>query len=159
MGMRRLAGRFAAGAFGAIVASGIAVQALADEFLGQPTPGALGLQTGASPLRHDATFFHDVILLPMCIGISLLVLILLLICVFRFNKKTNPTPARWSHNTSIEIIWTVLPVLILMGIAIFSFRLLFAYHDMPKPDVTVKATGYQWYWGYEYPDQEIGEFT
>ena len=159
MGMRRLAGRFAAGAFGAMVASGIAVQAHADELLGQPTAGAIGLQRGASPLRHDATAFHDHILLPMCIGISLLVLVLLLICVFRFNKKANPIPARWSHNTTIEIIWTVVPVLILMIIAIFSFRLLFAYHDLPKVDVTVKATGYQWYWGFEYPDQKIGEFT
>ncbi len=84
---------------------------------------------------------------------------LLVIVVVRFNKRANPTPAKWSHNTPIEVAWTLLPVLILVGISIFSFRLLFAYNDMPKPDVTIKATGYQWYWGYEYPDQEIGEFV
>ncbi len=78
--------------------------------------------------------------------------------IIRYNKRANPAPARWSHNTLIEIVWTVVPVLILMVIAIFSFRLLFAYHDMPKPDLTVKATGNQWYWAYEYPDQKIAEY-
>jgi cytochrome c oxidase subunit 2 len=93
------------------------------------------------------------------VGISLLVLALLLWCVVRFNAKANPTPARFTHNTTVEVLWTVGPVLILLTIAIFSFRLLFDYHDMPKPDVTVKATGYQWYWGYAYPDQKIDEYT
>jgi cytochrome c oxidase subunit 2 len=126
--------------------------------MGQPVPGAVGLQAGVTELRDDAQWFHDVILLPMCILISLLVLALLTWCIVRFNKKANPTPARFSHNTTIEIIWTVVPVLILMLIAVFSFRLLGKYHDMPKPDVTVKAVGYQWNWGYEYPDQGIGEY-
>jgi cytochrome c oxidase subunit 2 len=85
------------------------------------------------------------------------VLGLLLWCAVRFNKRSNPTPAKFSHNTPLEVVWTVGPVLILMFIAIFSFRLLFKYHDMPKPDLTIKATGYQWYWGYEYPDQGISE--
>jgi cytochrome c oxidase subunit 2 len=79
--------------------------------------------------------------------------------VFRYNRQANPVPARWSHNTVVEVTWTLVPVLILVFIAIFSFKLLFAYHDMPKPDLTVKATGYQWYWGYEYPDQKIPEFV
>jgi cytochrome c oxidase subunit 2 len=127
--------------------------------MGQPVPGGVGLQAGVTELRHDAEWFHSFILLPMCIIISLFVLALLLWCIVRYNKKANPTPARWSHNTMIEIIWTVGPVLILMVIAVFSFQLLFKYHDMPKPDVTVKATGYQWNWGYEYPDQGIGEFV
>jgi len=155
MGMRKVA----AGALGALSALGFAGMAFADELLGQPTPGAIGLQRGASPLRHDATFFHDVILLPIITVISLFVLALLLICVFRFNKRSNPTPARWSHNTPIEIVWTVVPVIILAFIAVFSFQLLNKYHDMPKPDVTVKATGYQWRWGYEYPDQQIAEYS
>ncbi|HEX3916733.1 MAG TPA: cytochrome c oxidase subunit II, partial [Caulobacteraceae bacterium] len=77
----------------------------------------------------------------------------------RYNKKSNPVPAKWSHNTMVEVIWTAGPVLILMFIAIFSFKLLFAYHDMPKADMTVKVTGYQWYWGYAYPDQKIEEIT
>jgi cytochrome c oxidase subunit 2 len=87
------------------------------------------------------------------------VLGLLLWCVVRYNKRRNPVPATWSHNTKIEIAWTLIPVLILVVIAVFSFRLLFEYHDMPKPYMTIKATGYQWYWGYEYPDQKISEFV
>lgn len=148
-----------AGAAATAMATVWALPALADEVLvGQPTPGAIGLQPGVTPLKHDAAFFHDVILLPIITVITLFVLALLVWVVVRYNKKANPTPAKWSHNTTIEVIWTVVPVLILMFIAIFSFRLLYAYHDMPKPYMTVKATGYQWYWGYEYPDNGISEF-
>ncbi|MCA6223802.1 MAG: cytochrome c oxidase subunit II [Phenylobacterium sp.] len=148
-----------AGAAAAAMATVWALPALADEVLvGQPTPGAIGLQPGVTPLKHDAAFFHDVILLPIITVITLFVLALLVWVMVRYNKKANPTPAKWSHNTTIEVIWTVVPVLILMFIAIFSFRLLYAYHDMPKPYMTVKATGYQWYWGYEYPDNGISEF-
>jgi cytochrome c oxidase subunit II len=143
----------------AVLAAGIGAQAHADELIGQPTPGAIGLQPAASSLKHQAAFFHNIILLPIITIISLFVLALLLICVFRFNARSNPTPAKWSHNTLVEILWTSLPVLILMVIAIFSFQLLYAYHDIPKPDVTVKVTGYQWYWSYEYPDQKIPEYT
>ncbi|MFN3668920.1 MAG: cytochrome c oxidase subunit II [Brevundimonas sp.] len=135
-----------------------ATPSLARPLVGQPTDGALGLQPSASPLKVEATFFHDVILMPVITGISLLVLGLLIWICVRYNKKSNPVPAKWSHNTLVEIIWTVLPVLILVGISLFSFRLLFAYHDMPTPDLTVKATGNQWNWAYEYPDQGIGEY-
>jgi cytochrome c oxidase subunit 2 len=134
------------------------VQAFAEDLMGQPTPGGIGLQPAASPLKHAAHDFHDWILLPLITLICVFVLALLLWCVIRYNKKSNPIPARWSHNTVIEVIWTVVPVLILMAISVVSFKLLFAYHDMPKPDLTVKATGYQWYWGYELPDQKVGEF-
>jgi cytochrome c oxidase subunit 2 len=130
----------------------------AQEMMGQPTPGGIGLQQAASPLKHQVHFFHDSILLPIITVISLFVLALLLWIVIRYNKKANPIPAKWSHNTTIEVIWTLVPVLILMVISIFSFRLLFDYHDMPKPDMTVKAVGYQWNWGYEYPDQKIPEY-
>ena len=133
--------------------------ASAAELVGQPTNGAIGMQPGVTPLRHDAIFFHDIILMPIITAIMLLVLGLLLWCIFRFNKKSNPIPAKWSHNTPIEIIWTLVPVLVLVVIAVFSFRLLFEYHDMPKPYMTIKATGYQWYWGYEYPDKKIPEFV
>jgi cytochrome c oxidase subunit 2 len=135
------------------------VQAMAQDLMGQPTPGGLGLQPAASQLKRDAIFFHDIILMPIITIITLFVLALLIYCVVKFNKKANPVPARWSHNTTIEVIWTAAPVLILMFIAIFSFKLLFEYHNMPKPYMTVKATGYQWYWGYEYPDQQISEIT
>lgn len=154
-GMRTWAAAAAAGATSAFWS----VQALAEDLMGQPTPKGIGLQPAASPLKHAAHDFHDLILLPIITIISVFVLALLIWVVIRYNKKSNPVPAKWSHNTLIEVIWTVVPVLILMFIAIFSFRLLFAYHDMPKPDLTVKATGYQWYWGYELPDQKVGEFV
>lgn len=134
-------------------------QALAEDLLGQPTPGAIDLQPAASVLKHDAIWFHNVILMPIITIITLFVLGLIIWIAIRYNKKANPIPAKFSHNTTIEIIWTVVPVIILMVIAIFSFRLLFAYNDMPKPYMTVKAIGYQWYWGYEYPDQKISEIT
>ena len=125
-----------------------------------PRPARSDLQRGVTALREEAIRFHNYILLPVITAISLFVLALLVIVVVRFNKRANPVPAKWSHNTPIEIVWTVVPVLILMVISIFSFRLLFAYHAMPgKPDYTIKATGYQWYWGYEYPDQKIPEIV
>lgn len=149
-----------AGAATAAMAAMWALPALAEELrVGQPTPGAIGLQPGVTPLKHDATFFHNVVLLPIITVITLFVLALLVWVMVRYNKKANPTPAKWSHNTTIEVVWTIVPVLILMFIAIFSFRLLYAYNDMPKPYMTVKATGYQWYWGYEYPDNGISEFV
>jgi cytochrome c oxidase subunit 2 len=154
-GMRALATGIATGVLTAFWSA----SASAAELVGQPTNGAIGMQPGVTPLRHDAIFFHDIILMPIITAIMLLVLGLLLWCIFRFNKKANPIPAKWSHNTPIEIIWTLVPVLILVVIAVFSFRLLFEYHDMPKPYMTIKATGYQWYWGYEYPDKKIPEFV
>ncbi|HEY1753546.1 MAG TPA: cytochrome c oxidase subunit II [Caulobacteraceae bacterium] len=137
----------------------ISAQVHAADLIGQPTDKAIDFQPGVTELRLRAMWFHNWILLPVLFGISLLVLGLLLWCVIRYNAKANPTPARFTHNTTVEVLWTVGPVLILLVIAIFSFRLLFDYHDMPRPDVTVKATGYQWYWGYTYPDLKIDEYT
>jgi cytochrome c oxidase subunit 2 len=154
--MRRSDGGLRALALSAMLALA-ASPALSADFVGQPTAGAIDFQPAAASLKADAIFFHNAILLPIITVISLFVLALLVIVVVRFNKKANPTPARWSHNTPIEIVWTVLPVLILMFISIFSFRLLYKYHDMPKPDVTVKVTGNQWYWSYEYP--ELGDYA
>jgi cytochrome c oxidase subunit 2 len=133
--------------------------ALAQDKFGQPTDGAIDLQPGVTPLREDAIFFHNMILMPIITLITLFVLGLLIWVVIRYNRKANPVPAKFSHNTMLEVAWTLIPVLILVGISIFSFKLLFAYNNMPKPDLTIKATGYQWYWGYEYPDQKIGEFV
>jgi len=127
--------------------------------VGQPTPRGMDLQPGVTPLREHAIWFHNWLLLPVITVITLFVLLLLVIVIVRFNKRANPTPAKFSHHTGLEVAWTLIPVVILMVISIFSFKLLFQYHDMPKPDLTVKATGYQWYWGYEYPDQEIGEYV
>jgi cytochrome c oxidase subunit 2 len=150
--------RLAATAGAAMTMALISAQAFAAEVVGQPRDGALNFQPGVTELRHQVMDFHNFILLPVLFGISILVLGLLLWCIVRYNAKANPTPARFTHNTTVEVLWTVGPVLILLGIAIFSFRLLFDYHDMPKPDLTVKATGYQWNWGYAYPDQKIDEY-
>jgi cytochrome c oxidase subunit 2 len=155
MVMRKLA----SGAALVVTALMTAGAAMAADLMGQPTPGSINFQPAASPLKHQVIFFHNFILLPIITAIVLLVLGLLVWCVIRYNRKANPVPAKWSHNTLVEVIWTAAPVLILMFIAIFSFKLLYAYHDMPKPDLTVKATGYQWYWGYAYPDQKIDEIT
>ncbi|GAW41363.1 Cytochrome c oxidase subunit 2 precursor [Brevundimonas sp. SH203] len=163
MGMGKRARRTLGGTAASIVlGTGLAVFAAAptwaQDLMGQPTPGGIDLQPAASPLKHDAIAFHNGLLVVIT-AITLLVLGLLAWIVFRYNKKANPTPARWSHNTTIEIIWTVMPVLILAGISLFSFRLLFAYHDMPTPDLTVKVTGNQWNWAYEYPDQGVAEYV
>jgi cytochrome c oxidase subunit 2 len=155
-GLRARAAGVAAGLTAAFW--GVAAMAQEEHRIGRPTNWAIDLQAGVTPLRNDAIFFHNVVLMPIITIITLFVLALLIVVVVRYNKRANPVPARWSHNTPIEIVWTVVPVIILMVIAVFSFRLLYAYHDMPKPDVTVKATGYQWYWGYEYPDQNVAEF-
>ena len=148
-----------AGLLSGIAAVGLAAQAKAADLLGQPTPGAIDMQPSATVLRDDQIWFHNWILLPIITVIVLVVLGLLLWVIFRYNKRANPTPARWSHNTLVEVIWTVVPVMILAVIAIFSFKLLYEFHDMPRPDVTLKATGNQWYWTYEYPDLKVPEYT
>lgn len=149
--------RFLTGVLALAAMTVFAGQVLAQDLMGQPTPGAIDLQPAASSLKHEAIWFHDIILMPIITVITLFVLGLIIWVAIRYNAKSNPVPAKFSHNTTVEIVWTVVPVIILMVIAIFSFRLLFAYNDMPKPYMTVKATGYQWYWGYEYPDQKISE--
>ena len=160
MGMGTRARAIVGGGMAALGAAFTAAPAwAAGDLVGQPTPGGLGLQPAASPLKVEAHQFHDFVLMPIITAICLLVLGLLIWIVIRYNKKSNPTPARWSHNTLIEVVWTVVPVLILVFISLFSFRLLFAYHDMPTPDLTVKATGNQWNWAYEYPDQGIAEYV
>ena len=121
---------------------------------GQPEPWQLGMQKGATPVMDDIIWFHD-FLLWVITAIALFVLALLVIVVVKFNARANPTPSRTTHNTAIEVLWTVVPVLILVTIAIPSFRLLFFQLNMPKADVTVKATGKQWFWTYNYPDDKF----
>ena len=112
------------------------------------------MQKGATPVMDDIIWFHD-FLLWVITAIALFVLALLVIVVVKFNARANPTPSRTTHNTTIEVLWTVVPVLILVTIAIPSFRLLFFQLNMPKADVTVKATGKQWFWTYSYPDNKF----
>src|SRR6478672_8143998 len=124
---------------------------------GQPEPWQLGMQKGATPVMNDIIWFHD-FLLWVISAIALFVLALLIMVVVKFNARSNPVPSRTTHNTLIEVAWTLIPVLILVGIAVPSFRLLFQELDVPKADLTVKATGKQWYWSYAYPDNGKFEF-
>jgi cytochrome c oxidase subunit 2 len=121
---------------------------------GQPAPWQLGFQPPASPIMEQIHSFHTYVTIIITL-IALFVLGLLVYVMARFNEKRNPNPSRTTHNTPIEIAWTVVPVLILVAIAIPSFRLLFAQYDFPKADLTITATGSQWYWTYEYPDHGI----
>ena len=106
--------------------------------LGQPSPWQMGLQDSATPVMDDITWFHN-FLLWIIAAISVFVLILLLIIIVRFNARANPTPTRTTHNTVLEVLWTIVPVIILATIAVPSFRLLFLELDVPKPDLTVKV--------------------
>jgi cytochrome c oxidase subunit 2 len=122
--------------------------------LGQPTNWQLGLQQSASPVMDNVIWFHD-FLLYLITAIAAFVLALLVIVMVRFNARANPTPSRTTHNTALEIAWTVVPVVILVTIAVPSFRLLFLQQHTPPADLTVKATGKQWYWSYSYPDSKF----
>jgi cytochrome c oxidase subunit 2 len=127
----------------------------------QPEPWQIGLQPAATPIMESIHAFNGGLLIVVSL-IVLFVLGLLLYCIVRFNARANPVPSRNSHNTLIEVLWTIVPILILVGIAVPSFSLLFAEHDPARaiagydpavdPPMTIKATGNQWYWNYEYPD-------
>ena len=125
--------------------------------LGQPTPWQLGLQDSATPVMDQIASFHNYVLWIVT-AIMIFVLALLVIIIVRFNARANPTPSRTTHNTLLEIMWTIVPVAILMSIAVPSFRLLFTELDVPTVDLTIKATGKQWYWSYAYPDNGNFEF-
>jgi len=125
--------------------------------LGQPSPWQIGLQQSASPVMGDIVWFHDFLLIIIT-AITAFVLALLVIVIVRFNARANPVPSRTTHNTLIEIAWTIIPIVILMVIAVPSFKLLFFQLNIPAADLTVKATGKQWYWSYNYPDNGQIEF-
>ena len=116
-----------------------------------PIDGGLGLQEAVTPVMHDLVALHHWLLITITVIVAF-VLLLLIIVIVRFNSRANPTPSKTTHNTLLEVAWTVLPVMILVAIAIPSFRLLYKEVVIPEADMTVKAIGYQWYWGYEYPD-------
>ncbi|HEX9965563.1 MAG TPA: cytochrome c oxidase subunit II [Allosphingosinicella sp.] len=119
--------------------------------VGQPT-GAMGFQPQVTPIGEEALEFHNLILMPLITAISIFVLALLLYVMVRFRRSANPVPSRTTHNTILEVVWTLVPVLILVAIAVPSIRLLAHQYAPPKADITVKATGNQWYWTYTYPD-------
>jgi len=120
--------------------------------VGVPVPGSKGIQTQVTELGERAEAFHNGPLLWMCALISIFVLALLAWTMFRYRRGRNPTPSRTSHNTAIEVVWTLVPVLILVAIALPSIRLIRAQYSPPPADVTIKVIGNQWYWTYQYPD-------
>jgi cytochrome c oxidase subunit 2 len=122
--------------------------------VGEPD-GRKGIQLQVTPIGEEAASFHNNWLLPLCAIISIFVLGLLVWTIVRYRRGANPTPSRNSHNTVIEVIWTLVPVLILVGIAIPSIGLLRRQYSPPPADVTVKVTGHQWYWSYELPDYGV----
>ena len=128
--------------------------------VGMPKPGEMTFQDQATPTGEYALWMHDAVLMPVITAICLLVLGLLLWVMVRYRRGANPEPSRTSHHTMLEVAWTLVPVLILVAIAVPSIKLLASqFKPAPANAVTVKVTGYQWYWGYEYPDNGIGEYV
>ncbi len=125
---------------------------------GAPEPWAIGMRAAASPVQQNLIEFHN-LLLWIIGGITLLVTVLLLVVIVKFRASRNPTPSRTTHNTLLEVAWTAVPLLILAVIALKSMQLLYYMDRVEEPDMTLVATGYQWYWGHAYPDQQIDEFT
>ena len=136
----------------AIPAAAQDAAASGQELVGQPTPGGYVIQPQVTDLGEHAAWIHNAILMPVIVAIAAVVLGLLLWVMVRYRASANPVPTRTSHNTFIEVVWTLLPVLILVGIAIPSIDLLHAQYQQPKADLTVKVIGHQWYWSYQYPD-------
>jgi cytochrome c oxidase subunit 2 len=121
----------------------------------QPKEWQLGFQDAASEGMRDIVNFHNNLLLPVIISISVFVLFLMIYTCIRFRASKNPNPSKTTHNFAVEILWTLIPCLILIVMAVPSFQILYKQDTIPKAEVTIKAVGYQWYWGYEYPDENI----
>jgi cytochrome c oxidase subunit 2 len=148
MRLRTLATSLAA----AIAGGAAAAQEL--QVIGEPVQGKMGWQPAATELARDIHWLDGMLLVIITV-ISLFVVALLASCILRYNQRANPEPASFTHNTPIEVAWTVIPIVILVFIGAFSLPVLFKQQEIPEPEVFVKATGYQWYWGYEYPDHDI----
>ncbi|MFT5612935.1 MAG: cytochrome c oxidase subunit 2 [Granulosicoccus sp.] len=125
------------------------------EVIGKPIDGLMGFQPPATQLAHQMQWL-DGFILVIITAICVFVTALMLYIVVRYNRKANPTPASFTHHTTVEIAWTVLPIIILIGIGAYSLPVLFNQQEIPKADITIKVTGNQWYWGYEYVDHEFG---
>ncbi|QDY69519.1 cytochrome c oxidase subunit II [Qingshengfaniella alkalisoli] len=133
-----------------------AQDALADlPVVGKPHAGGMGFQEAATELARDLQWLDHFILIIITV-IVLFVVALLAWVILRFNRKANPNPAKFTHNSPLEVAWTIVPILILVFIGAFSLPILFKQQEIPDADITIKATGYQWYWGYEYVDEGFG---
>ncbi len=125
------------------------------ETVGKPQSGGTSFQTPAGELARDQQWLEGMINV-IIFAIVAFVVLLLAYVILRYNKKANPTPARFTHNTPVEIAWTLLPILVLVFIGAYSLQVLFKQQEIPEGDITIKVTGNQWYWSYEYPDYEFG---
>lgn len=143
------------GALGLVMAAGL-IASPVFAFSGQPSPWQIGFQEAVTPVAESIHWFHDRLLTPIIVVITLFVLGLLLLVVKQFNARANPNPSTLTHHVGLEIAWTLLPVLILVVIALPSFRILKQQLVAPKADLTIKATGYAWYWKFEYPKENGG---
>ena len=139
------------------VPAGLATAAVAGT--GQPSHWQMGLQNPVTDMAESINWFHNVLVNPLIIGIAAFVLVLMIYVMYAFSEKRNPKPSSTTHNQLLEVAWTVIPVLVLIAIAVPSFKLLYAQYDFPKPDLTIKATGNQWNWTHAYPDQGGFSFT
>ncbi len=141
----------------ALVSTGLASLAAGAAIAAEPQPWQLGLPEPVTPLARQMADFHNLWLMPVITGIVIFVLALLLFVAFRFRESRNPTPSKTTHNTVIEVLWTAVPIIILVVLAFPSLRLLYATERFEDAEMTLKITGHQWYWSYEYPDH--GDFT
>lgn len=142
----------------ATIASFTALPALAQdklEIVGAPEGGAMGFQPAATELASDLQWLDGMVLIIIT-AITVLVTVLLIYAIFRFNRRVNPNPAKFTHNSPIEVAWTIIPIVILVLIGAFSLPVLFKQQEIPEGDINIKVTGYQWFWGYEYTDHDFG---
>jgi cytochrome c oxidase subunit 2 len=140
-----------------LVAAAIATPTLAQdalEIVGQPIPNGIGFQPAVTELARDLQWLDGMLNVIITI-ITLFVTGLLLYCVVRYSRKANPSPGTFTHNSPVEVAWTVIPIVVLVFIGAFSLPILFKQQEIPEADITIKVTGYQWYWGYEYVDHEF----
>ncbi len=158
-GTRHISGRKALAAAAAFVPALLFAGLAVAQVEGQPSPGGIGLPAMVTPVGQETQFFYNGILMPIITFIALFVLGLLAYVVWRFNENANPVPSKFTHHTWLEIVWTLIPVLILLFIAVPSFRLLAHQVEIPEASVTIKVTGNQWYWNFKYPEDQGGGFA
>jgi cytochrome c oxidase subunit 2 len=141
-----------------LLAALVAAPAMAQdglEVVGQPTPRGIGFQPAATELMRDIQWLDGMLNIIITV-ITLFVTGLIVYCIVRYNRKANPTPGTFTHNSPVEVAWTIIPIVVLVFIGAFSLPILFKQQEIPKADITIKVTGYQWYWGYDYVDHEFG---
>lgn len=150
---------WAAAVIAAVAATPAQAEAAGSEIVGAPKDWGIGFQPSASPVKHQMVWFHNDLLLPLIVSITIFVMLLLFYVMLRFNAKANPNPSKVTHNTLLEVIWTLVPVIILVVVVVPSMKLLYLADKTADAEMTLNIKGYQWYWGYSYPDHGDIEFN